>query len=419
MLKLKKLTSALVIATALTVTATSVTAAVQPNMAKVEERKARKTQIVGERVGKTLVKAFELYNEEKVDEAIATLLDVSSSNDFDTATVNRFLGNLYATKDEKQAIKYLTLAVKPDVLTFNDQATSMRLLSDMLLQDKQYPKAIKAYEDWIMFTGEQNSDVYMRIANAYYLMNQYDKVLAPADDAIRFSAKPTEQPYQLKMAALYELKRYKELVTVVETMVQLFPENKQFWVYLGNFYTLTEEYSKSLSTLQLAYSQGYLEKDSEVRMLAQMYANNNIPYKAAATMEKHMKSGLVKKDKNNLSFIASNYQSAREFLKAAEYYGELAKLTNEADAYRRQGASYLAIQRYNDAIASFDKALSMNVDKASGVYMSLVDAYFYQKKYKEAYAALMNAKKDPAMSRQVRSWESYIKDKAKQKGITL
>ncbi|MEO3678774.1 tetratricopeptide repeat protein [Rheinheimera sp. FR7-31] len=419
MKKFKRLTSALVVMTALGVCTSPVFAAVQPNMAKVEERKARKTQIVGERVGKVLVKAFELYNEEKVDEAIAALLDVSSSNEFDTATLNRFLGNLYATKDEKQAIKYLTLAVKPDVLTFADQASSMKLLADMLLQDKQYQKAIKAYEDWIMFTGEQNADAYMRIANAYWLMNQYDKVLAPADDAIRFSSKPIEGPYQLKMAALYELKRYKELVAVVETMVQLFPENKQFWVYLGNFYTLTEEYGKALSTLQMAYSQGYLEKDSEVRMLAQMYANNNIPYKAAVTMEKHMKSGLVKKDKTNITFIASNYQAAREFARAAEYYGELAKLTNDADAYRRQGTALSSIQKYNEAIAAYDKALSLNVDKASSVYMSLVDAYFYQKKYKEAYAALMNAKKDPAMSRQVRSWESYIKDKAKQKGISL
>ncbi|MDR6982461.1 tetratricopeptide (TPR) repeat protein [Rheinheimera pacifica] len=418
MTKFKKLTSALVVMTVLGA-CLPVSAAVQPNMAKVEERKARKTQIVGERVGKVLVSAFDLYNEEKLDEAIALLLNAKSSNEFDTATLNRFLGNLYATKDEKQAIKYLTLAVKPDVLTFADQSASMKLLADMLLQDKQYQAAIKAYEDWIMFTGEQSSDAYMRIANAYHLMNQYDKVIAPADDAIRFSVKPETNHYLLKMGALYELKRYKELVAHSEIMVQLFPENKQFWVYLGNFYTLTEEFGKSLSTLQLAYSQGYLEKDSEIRMLAQMYANNNIPYKAATVMEKYMKSGLVKKDKTNLTFIASNYQAAREFLKAANYYGEVAKLTNDADAYRRQGSAYSAVQKYNEAIAAYDKALSMNVDKPSGVYMSLVDAYFYQKKYKEAYAALMNAKKDPAMSRQVRGWESYIKDKAKQNGITL
>ena len=419
MKKFNRLTSALVVMAALGVAVAPVSAAVQPNLAKVEERKARKTQIVGERVGKTLVKAFDLYNEDKLDEAIAVLLDTKSSNEFDTATLNRFLGNLYATKDEKQAIKYLTLAVKPDQLTFNDQAASLKLLADLLIQDKQYQKAIKAYEDWIMFTGEQSADAYVRIANAYHLMGQYDKVVPAADDAIRFSTKPETNHYLLKMGALYELKRYKDLVAHSEIMVQLFPENKQFWVYLGNFYTLTEEYGKSLATLQMAYSQGYLEKDSEVRMLAQMYANNNIPYKAASVMEKHMKEGLVKKDKNNISFIASNYQSAREFVRAAEYYGELAKLTNDADAYRRQGSAFVSVQKYNEAIAAFDRALSLNVDKPSTVYMSLVDAYFNQKKYKEAYAALMNAKKDPAMSRQVRSWESYIKDKAKQKGITL
>ena len=415
----KKLTSALVIATALGITATSVNAAVQPNMAKVEERKARKTQIVGERVGKTLVKAFDLYNEEKLDEAIAVLLEVSSSNEFDKATLNRFLGNLYATKDEKQAIKYLTLAVKPDVLTFNDQASSMKLLADMQLQDKQYQKAIKAYEDWILFTGEQNADAYMRIANAYYLMNQHDKVLSPADDAIRFSPKPIEGPYQLKMAALYDLKRYKELVAVVETMVQLFPENKQFWVYLGNFYTLTEEYGKALSTLQLAYSQGYLEKDSEVRMLAQMYANNNIPYKAATVMEKHMKTGLVKKDKTNLTFIASNYQSAREFSRAAEYYGELAKLTNDADAYRRQGSSLILAEKYSAAVVALNKALEAGVNAKAPVYLALVEAYFYQNKFKDAYQAVQKVKSDPKFGRQAASWESYIKERASKNNVSL
>lgn len=415
----KKLTSALVVLTVMGTAALPAYSAVQPNLAKIEERKARKTQIVGERTGRQLVKAFDLYNEEKLEEAIAVLLDTKSSNEFDSATLNRFLGNLYATKDEKKAIQYLTLAVKPDVLVFNDQASSMRLLADMLLQDKQFQKAIDAYEAWLMFTGEQSSEVYMRIANAYYLMEQHAKVIGPADDAIRFADKVIPGPYQLKMAALYETKRYKELVAVVETMVELFPDNKQFWVYLGNFYTLTEEYSKSLSTLHLAHTQGYLEKDSEVRMLAQMYANNNIPFKAAKVMETNVKSGLVKADKTNLNFIATNYQAAREFAKAAEYYGEVAKLTNEAEAYRRQGSAYLSVQRYNDAIKAFDKALSLNVDKPSSVYMSLVDAYFYQSKYKEAYAALMNAKKDPDMSRQVRGWESYIKDKAKQKGISL
>ncbi|MDX3772855.1 hypothetical protein QE250_01860 [Chromatiaceae bacterium AAb-1] len=420
MKKFTKLTSTLVVVAALgAVTAVPVLAAVQPDMQKIEARKARKTQVPGERVGKILVKAYELYNEEKVDEAIKVLIDAKASNDFDVASINRFIGNLSATKDEVQAIRYLKLAVEPDILSFADQAAALKLLADLQLQNRQFQESIKAYEDWLHFTGEQNAEVYMRIANAYYLMDQHAKVVPAADDAIRFAGKPIEGPYQLKMAALYELRRYKELIEHVETMVQLFPENKQFWVYLGNFYTLTEDYSKSLSVLSMAYSQGYLEKDSEVRMLAQMYANNNIPYKAAAIMEKHVKSGLVKRDKNNLTFVASNYQAAREFVKAAEYYGELAKLTNEADAYRRQGSAYLSVQRYDDAIKAFDSSLKIDAKDAGRIHMNLVEAYFYQRKYREAYTALQNAKKDPATARQTQSWESYIREKARHRGITL
>lgn len=419
MKKFTKLTSALVVLATIGSIALPAAVAAQTDQQRIEERKARKTQVVGERVGKVISRAFELYNEEKLDEAIAVLLDVKSGSDFDTAYANRFLGNLYAAKDEKQAIKYLQLAIKPDVLSFTDQSAAMKLLADLLLNDRQNKEAIAAYEAWLKFTGENDADVYLRMANAYYLMQDYPKVIEPADKAIRFAKNPDSKYYQLKMAAYYENKQYPQAVSVLETMVQLFPEEKNWWVYLGNFYTLTESYDKALNVLQLAYSQGFLEKEQEIKLLAQVYANNNIPYKAAALMEKHQKAGLLKKDKTTLTAIASYYQASREFAKSADFYGQLAELTKESDAYRRQGASYLAIQKYNDAIKAYDNALKIDSKDSGRVYMSLVEAYFYQHKYREAYAALMNAKKDPANSRQVSSWESYIKEKAKHKGITL
>ena len=44
-----------------------------PDYAKIEERKKAKTKIMGERTGKKVIKAFDLYNEEKVDEAIVLI----------------------------------------------------------------------------------------------------------------------------------------------------------------------------------------------------------------------------------------------------------------------------------------------------------------------------------------------------------
>ena len=419
--KLTLLTSSLVLAASFSIfslpaTAQDLTAA---DRERIEARKNAKTTLPGERVGRVITKALELYNEEKIDEAIAVLVDADPSGDFDKAFLNRFLGNIYAFKDIPQAIKYLELAVKPDVLGFNDQAAAMKILADLQIQEGRFKVAIESYRRWMRFTGENDPDAYLRIANAHFQLGEYDKVIPAADNAIRFAKEPTKMHYLMKMGAFYELKRYPETVATVETMVQLFPEEKTYWIYLGNFYTLVEDYSKSLSAFQIAYSQGYLEKESEFKALGQMYANNNIPYKAATIYEKYVKSGQIKKDRTMLTAIASNFQAAREFSKAAEYYGELAKLTNEADAYRRQGMALMSVQRYSDAITAFNAALSRDADRPGSIHLNILEAYFYQGKLKEAYAAMLEAKKDPSSARQVRSWDSYIRDRAKTKGISL
>lgn len=421
MKKLSLLTSALIVAASFTFTvpAMAQVTLTDADRARIEERKARKTQLPGERVGRSVTQAFELYSEEKVDEAIKVLLDTRAGNEFDNAFLARFLGNLYAQKDPKQAIKYLEQATKPDILSFADQSASLKLVADLQSMENMHKDAIRNYEAWIKFTGEHDSEVYLRIANAYYLSQDYTKVITPIDNAIRYAKEPNKNHYALKMAALYEAKNYPKTIETVETMVQLFPEERQYWVYLGNFYTLVEDFQKSLSAFQIAYANGYLETETELKTLGQMYANNNIPYKAATIYEKYLKSGKIKKDRTMLNAVASNFQAAREFAKAAAYYGELAEMTNEADAYRRQGMAFMAIQKYNDAIKAFEASLARDSSNAGRIHMSMMEAYFYQGKLREANTSLQAAKRDPATERQTRSWESYIKEKARIKNVSL
>ena len=61
--------------------------------------KAPKTQLIGERVGKKLTGAFEAYNEDRITDAIALLRDIDPKDDFDRATVNKFLGQLLVSQD--------------------------------------------------------------------------------------------------------------------------------------------------------------------------------------------------------------------------------------------------------------------------------------------------------------------------------
>ena len=57
---------------------------------------------------------------------------------------------------------------------------------------------------------------------------------------------------------------------------------------LGTFYMMEDQYAKALQTMELAYKQGYLEKESEIKALAQLYATNEIPIKSAQLQETYI-----------------------------------------------------------------------------------------------------------------------------------
>ncbi len=73
-MKFNKLTSALMVFAVVGVAALPISSAfAAPDAAKIAERKARKSQAVGEKVGKAIAKAYELYNANQIAEAIALL----------------------------------------------------------------------------------------------------------------------------------------------------------------------------------------------------------------------------------------------------------------------------------------------------------------------------------------------------------
>ncbi|MDP5041170.1 MAG: hypothetical protein NWQ26_09925, partial [Paraglaciecola sp.] len=61
------------------------------------------TNIPSERTGKKVSKALEAYNLDQVDEALTILYEIDTSQEFDRAFTDRFIGNLLATQSDKAA----------------------------------------------------------------------------------------------------------------------------------------------------------------------------------------------------------------------------------------------------------------------------------------------------------------------------
>jgi hypothetical protein len=390
------------------------------------ERQERKTQLVGPTVGKKVAKAFEAYGVEaedgsNIDNALTLLLEINAKKDYDIAFLDRFIGVMYAQKsDEKNAIIYLNKALAPDILNEKEHADSLKLVGDLQMQVQGYKEALVAYDAWMKFTGETDGNVWIKIAQANLELKQYAKVIPAADNAIAvFGDKKNQNPHVLKLNSYYERKMFKECVEVLETAVQLFPEVKLFWTQLASFYAMVEDYPKSLQTLDLAYKQGYLDKENEIKMLANLYAQSQIPHKAAVLMEKYIDSGVVPRDDKNLFTLANSWHAAQHIGKAAAYYGELAKMTNLSKHYSKQGMLLNQDEQFAKAIVALKKAIEIGVSNEGRLNQSIAESYFYLENYKQANVYVQKALKVPKSRRTAKGWVTYIKDTAARKNVSI
>ncbi len=419
---MRNLSKVTALAILMSVSGAAITAPVlaAPDYAKIEERKKAKTKIMGERTGKKVIKAFDLYNEDKIDEAIALLKEIDASNDFDKATVNRYLGSMYAQKEKyDEAIKYSRQAVAPDILNFADHEQTLKLLGDLYAGTEKFQEAKKAYTAWMDFTGEEDPKVYTRIAQANYQLGQFRDVFKPADKAISLQKEPNKAPYQLKLGSYFELKDYANMVKICEEIVRVWPDDKKAWVSLGKYYLQTEDYSKGLATMEVAFKNGYFEAEVDYKVLSNFYSLNEIPFKAAKTLENAIKEDKVKRTKQNVNAIASNYHRSKDIEKAAKYYEEAAKFDDDAELYRKAGSLLLQSENFSAAVVRLNKALELGSDKKGTIYSDLAEAYYYQAKYKQAYAAITKAMDDPRTRKFAKGWSTFIKDKAARNGVKI
>lgn len=394
-------------------------------------RDARRSHALGDRLARAVVNAFEQYEEEQVNEAIATLRAVNPRTEYERAYVGRFLGTMYASLPEEEAqperaIQLLRDAVALDILSFSDQRASMQLLGNLYLQEEQYQNAIDTFRRYLQFVGQWDADILFRMAAAYMEMREFPSVVTHARKAIEHYERPNRNPYVLMIGAYFEQNDIGNAVLVLEEAIQAIPSEIRWWSQLGAFYALNEQTDKALQTLAIAYDAGYLERSADFRYLVQMYANSNIPFHAAQVMERHLQSGQIEETRQNWASAARSFYTAREFVRAADAYTRAIELADDPvdqiSYLRSQGDALALAEEYRRAAASFQAALDLEPrdrDLTGRLYMSLAEAHFNANQYQAAFNAMRNATQYDATRRNAESWMEYIRVTAERRGVNL
>ncbi|MCC2523901.1 tetratricopeptide repeat protein [Vibrio coralliilyticus] len=346
-------------------------------------------------------KANELAQEEQLKEAITLLKEIDTSRDYDKAFVARMLAVFYwQDGNTKQAISKMEYAVESGLLRDEQAWISQRMLADLYLNDQQFAKALKHYYQLVKSVPETQKaqDLWLRIAQSHYQLEQWDKVVPAVDKYLKVEKKEVLQPLSLKLGAQLELKRWSAAIPTLELLISIQPEKLSWWRQLVGLQMKVGKDKEALDTLALAKINGLPLSQSDRRMLAQMYAKRGIPERAAIEISE---LDDAQTDVQLLSEQATYWQLAKEWDKSLSIW----KLAAKKDAKYNWSVAQLMVQQgyYKDSLSVLDKVKGREADVALAKTRALYKLNLLEK-------ALVQAKKANNIepSSQAKSWIKYL-----------
>ena len=170
------------------------------SVANAQEQQSRKTKRVGsmsEKVAKKLGEAQELIEAEQIQEGIEILNEILSSkrlSDYERAQVYYFLAyTAYLQEDYKKAINFYK----------------------RVLSEEAVPEGLL-------------SAARFTIAQLWFQLEDWDKAISAVDDLLATEESPRPDLYILKGSALYQLKKYEELIPVIQSAIDLAESRNAF-----------------------------------------------------------------------------------------------------------------------------------------------------------------------------------------------
>jgi len=134
----------------------------------------------------------------------------------------------------------------------------------------------------------------------------------------------------------------------------------QYWVQLSAIYNELGKPEAELSTLETAYEQGLLKKETQLVSLAQAMLGKEIPYKSAQIMLMGMKDKYIEESAKNLSLLGDALMLAKEYEHAIIIMEKAAELSDSAKDYYKLAQIHTERQEWDQALANVNKAMDKN-----------------------------------------------------------
>jgi len=359
--------------------------------------------------------AYQLQLEEKPNEAIAVLEKTKTSRAYDQAYVHRMLGGLYwQTQQSALAIRSLTTAVEAKQLPKEQQRDTQRMLADILLVEGQYSKSEKGY---VNLLPEYESAVdrewlWLRLAQSQYQQQKWSLVEKSIKKQqyylIKAKLAPKVMPLNMMLAAQLSTKKWRRAIKTAYSLRELEPNNILWWKQLTTLYLQTDQIKKALTTLQQADRAGFKLSDQQLKLLAQLYAQLDVPFKAGETYSR------IRSLEDSVELLqqqANNWQAAKEWDRAKKSWNKAANI--DPKYYWQMALLQLQRREYDGALVSIEALTHSSAIKTytksqlAKVHIAETQAFNALGQRKQALDAITLANRlQPSAN--TRSWIKYL-----------
>jgi tetratricopeptide (TPR) repeat protein len=331
-------------------------------------------------------------------------------SDYERAVVRQTMAFIHISQnDYKAAIAAFEEALSLEALPQQPYEQMLYNLAQLYFQDGQTDQAIARMERYFReVRGEPSADAHILLASAYADRKRFGDALPQVDQAIAKAKAPKESWLQLKLALHYELRQYPQCAQVLLRLVSLVPAKEDYWKQWSSILFEIGRDQESLAVLALAERLGFLDTESELRNLANIYLLLNIPYKAAQILEQGLEQGILKADEKTLALAGDAWTMAREYDRAEAVLKRAAAQAGDGEVWYRLGQIYVEDERWPQALDALRKAQSKGTRKqGDAAYLEGVAA-FQSGNRKAAVAALRKAQDHDDSRSNATQWLNHI-----------
>jgi len=280
---------------------------------------------------------------------------------YEQAHLLNLMGYTWYEQDEtgKARARYeeaIALPRLPDSMVIN----LTRTLGQVCLVQEDYAAAEQWLGKLLALPDQETPANKVLLASALMGQQRYREALAPLQEAVdsRSQGEKTPENWLSMLASVhYELNDYAAMRTVVENMVRLYPR-EQYLISLAALHGQLGETRRQLSLVEALLDDGRLQQEHHLRMVANLFLAEELPYKAAVVLQREMERGRIAISVANLELLSQAWLSAAETGKAIPPLTRAAALAENGEIYLRVAQLHMDAYEWEQAEESARRALA-------------------------------------------------------------